>query len=244
MTHVLLPPIDQPSVGALAAATEADQAAVAALSLHAPARLAALSLAELSSSAAAAAAGPQASSPTAGFRVDAEPSQQQLMGIACRQPSMPEPLEMPEDVNTARLAAAQQQADDVAAAVPAPDSAGLAAADDVSGTADAFNAVQPVQCASPTGMHGMVDGSAVAAAAAAASVGRGVNVLSQSLDLGAASGNPQLVLQVLQKLQRLPEPLLLEIVQRLVQVRGRGTAVKSGQYCCTSGAGMCSCCST
>jgi hypothetical protein len=51
-----------------------------------------------------------------------------------------------------------------------------------------------------------------------------VNVLSQSLDLGSESGNPQLVLQVLQKLQRLPEPLLLEIVQKLVQVRGQAAS--------------------
>jgi hypothetical protein len=186
--------------------------------------LAALSLPEFPSMAAAAAAcGQLAESPTAWFRVDAEPSQQQLMGIACRQPSMPEPWETPEDGPTAELAAAQQQA--------ANGNAASSATAAVRHTANASNSnsssedaaagnhqLQPIRCTSPT-HDGLVDGSAVAAAAAAASVGHGVNVLSQSLDLGGASGNPMLVLQVLQKLQQLPEHLLLEIVQKLVQVR-------------------------
>jgi hypothetical protein len=188
-------------------------------------QLAALSLPEITSMAAAG-CGQLAESPTAGFRVDAEPSQQQLMSIACRQPSMPEPWEIPEDGPTADLAAAQQQATDdeaasSAAAAAVPHTADASSSSETAAAGSQLQ-LQPICCASPA-HDGLVDGSAVAAAAAAASVGRGVNVLSQSLDLGGASGNPMLVLQVLQKLQRLPEHLLLEIVQKLVQVRCGGS---------------------
>jgi hypothetical protein len=242
--------LDQPCVVALAAAKQADQAALqtdtcpasaanvpaagseqqgadqAAAAAASP-RFVALSVPDFTSMAAAAAYSQQAESPTAGFRVDAEPSQQQLMSIGCRQPSLLEPWEIPEDGPTAELAAAQQQAADDSAASSAAAAAAAAlvphSTSDSSksnGSAAAATHLQPIHCASPAhGTDGLVDGSAVAAAAAAASVGRGVNVLSQSLDLGGASGNPMLVLQVLQKLQRLPEHLLLEIVQKLVQVR-------------------------